>query len=455
MTPLPEDFPIYSPRVPTRKEMKNISSYEAEKLKQHLSEPQKLYKENIEVVDPQDSGKQVNATFFVSINKSTLGDFNEVDGFSFRAAGGCHVEQFSSLEEAKETAIQNSQRMIYKFGSSAKTSAQAFYDGLPYAIARSQFFDGSKCALHVDDYALLTDNRIGRVEKLTSLEKTLLEKLAKTINKHQGEFCTGTDVNWGGEYSNFIIRYCPFILGYSGEGHSRTKIKSTGNPGEFTAELLFRAGKRLAGERFDSRGYEDLAVLINGAGNVGSKIALKINEEYGDAVRLFIGDTEPKEELMSQLKNAKFVGKNAYDPSLNPHIFFTNTFGQSITHERIGIMEKWSNLGMLLGSENGKGAGETEEENRELAKRLLDNGIWTPPESLQTAGGIVSFVDALGHLWQEEGQVVRKEDVINYYVERQLEVLEQADKTNKLPSEIEEYDTLKFIAAFRKVNNLD
>lgn len=451
----PSTEPVsYSPRIPTKEDMDRVSSIELYQLKERLSHPPQVYQKDIEVVDPHDSGKQVNATFFVSINEPTLGDFNNVDGFQFKAGGGCHIEQFPSLEEAKQTAIRNSRRMIYKFGSSARTSSQAFYDGHPYAIPRSQFLSGSKCAIHVDDYALLTDGRNGPVDKLTTLEKMLLKEVASSINEHQGEFCTGTDVNWPGAYSNYIVKYCPFILGYSGEGNPKTKIKPTGNPGEFTAELLFRTGERLAEEKFNSYGYENLVVLINGAGNVGGKLAKKISDCHGKRVKLLIGDIEYKEELMSNLANAEFVGEDAYDTRLNPHILFTNTFGRSITHERIKVMEQWPNFRILLGSENDKGGGTNDEENIELAKRIFDDGIWSPPESLETAGGIISFVEALGHLWQEEGQNIKKEDVIDYYVERQLEVLKEADARALLPSQIEEDDTLRFIAAFRKVNGL-
>lgn len=157
------------------------------------------------------------------------------------AAGGCRYWQYADDEAALRDSLRLSRGMSYK-------NAMA---GLPMGGGKAVLF------------------------KRPGHDKTeaQLERLGVAINTLGGRYVTAEDVGMSDHDMTVIARRTRYVSGLP-VGHGA----AGGNPGPSTAEGVFRGMRAAVRHKLGREGFQGVHVAIQGLGNVGYSLAVRLAE---------------------------------------------------------------------------------------------------------------------------------------------------------------------------------
>jgi len=287
---------------------------------------------------------------------SQLSEFNElhimqdkkIDFFSIiclqrfgrgPALGGCRFVEYESKEQAIADAVRLSNAMSYK----------AAVSGLPH--------DGGKAIL------VRPKKLIDRI--------LLLKTFAQFVDSLGGKYITTVDSGTDPADMSIIKRYTPFV---TGDLEEATSVEN--NPSSSTALGLLNGLRCIARLLLGRPNLKNVHVAIQGAGNVGYRLAKLLHE---DGAKLTICDLNPAaaKRCVNEFKATEVAHNEIYD--IDCDIFSPCGLGQIINPETV----KRFKAKVIAGAANDQLM------DVELVNHLADRGIIYFPDFVINAGGLI------------------------------------------------------------------
>jgi len=211
-------------------------------------------------------------------------------------------------------------------------------------------------------------------------------------------------------------------------GGTKSPLASTGTP---TAYGELCAIKEACDFLYGTKDLSGKTIAIQGLGHVGFPLA-----EYllDDGARLVVADTDPgKVQQLQQRYGTERVSDVSPDEiyRVDAEVFSPCAMGGIITEERIPHFK----FKIMLGSANNQLKATSREGEIELAKKVADAGILFAVDWAHNTGGVI----AAAVLWQLQDEAT--EEQLKPKIELPCrthfrELLEQARKTGKTPTEL-------------------
>lgn len=308
---------------------------------------------------------------FVAIHNSTLGP----------ALGGTRIFPYAQRDDALKDVLRLAEAMTYKS-----------------AIAESGT-GGGKSVIIADPKKLKTPQ--------------LLRAFGQVINVLEGEYIAAEDVGSNVEDMLEIHETSPYVSALPLD-------TSSGDPSRFTAWGVFKGIQATAMKLFGSPSLKGKTILIQGLGNVGSKVA---NLVFWEGAHLILTDIDGN-RLQHQ---AKLYGAHAVDPhgflKIKCDILTPCALGGVLTREAIPSLR----------CQGIAGAANNQLENEEVAKLLMDAKILYAPDFVINAGGLINAASEFNHEGYDP-KFVR--DKVNHIYEILLNLMTQAEKNGKSTHQI-------------------
>lgn len=197
----------------------------------------------------------------------------------------------------------------------------------------------------------------------------LLRAYGRFVDRLNGRFITGQDVNLSPEDVRQIYKETKYVVGRS---------EKSGGPAPMTAIGVLLGIKAAVEFYWQQTNLEGLKVAVQGLGNVGQNLCKHLHE---NKVKLFVSDIDPnKAEKMQRLYGATVVApKEIY--SLNVEIFSPCALGGIINSSTISLIK----AKIIAGAAN------NQLDNEVIHSRLLqDKGIIYCPDYVINAGGLIN-----------------------------------------------------------------
>jgi leucine dehydrogenase len=314
------------------------------------------------------------------------------------ALGGLRIYDYPSREHALNDALRLAKAMTYKS-----------------AVAKVGM-GGGKSVL------------IGKPGKVKT--PAILHAYAAVLDTLKGEFIVGADVGVNSEDMLIIHQKTPYVVGFP-------KEKSNGDPSAFGAWGVFRGMQAVAQHLWHSNSLRRKKILIQGLGNLGSKLANLLYWEGADLIVTEKDDGKLHDHVLlygSQIANAQEFYRVPCD------IFAPCALGEVINPDTIDHLQ----CKAIAGSANNPLL------DQEMGDQLHKKGIVYAPDYIINAGGAISAAaefDPGGF----NPKIVR--DKVNDIYDILLTILEKSKKDNKptlkIANEIAEYN-LKNLIGTRK-----
>lgn len=229
----------------------NALLHEGQKLPQVQIEkiPVKGYEQVLKVTE-----KKSRLTAIIAIHDTTLGP----------ALGGIRIQQYPSFNDALEDALRLSRGMTYKS-----------------AIAEVGFGGGKS--------VIIADSKTQKTPEMLLAFGAAVEKLAGVYICAEDVGCTTADVR-------VVRRATKHVVGLP-------HVKSSGDPGPFTAWGTFRGIQSVAKKLYGSDSLEGKRVAVQGLGNVGGYL---VEHLFWAGAELILAD---KDQAKLEMFAAKYAAK--------------------------------------------------------------------------------------------------------------------------------------------------
>jgi leucine dehydrogenase len=212
---------------------------------------------------------------------------------------------------------------------------------------------------------------IGRPEEKTS---DLLRAYGRFVNRLNGRFITGQDVNLSPDDVREIGRETQYVVG--GE-------EKSGGPAPLTALGVLLGIKAAVEFRWQQENLEGLKVAVQGLGNVGKNLCKHLHEH---GAKLFVCDINPKRtEEIKRLYGAKVVEAHEIY-SLNVDIFSPCALGGIINSATLPKIQ----AKIIAGAANNQ----LEDEGLH-GRKLQEKGILYCPDYVINAGGLINVYNEM------------------------------------------------------------
>jgi leucine dehydrogenase len=336
--------------------------------------PVKGYKKVIEAIDTEHE-----LHCFIAIHNIELGP----------ALGGTRIYPYQSREKALNDVLRLSQAMTYK-SSLAKSGT-----------------GGGKSVIMGDPAKLKT--------------KKFLHAFGKVVDSLQGDYIAAEDVGTTAQDMLIIHETTPFVSALPTE-------TSSGDPSRFTAWGVYRSMQAAANKLWGKPSLKGKTILIQGLGNVGSKLA---NILFWDEANLIFEDVDMKKvKKEAILYGAKYT-ENVNFQDIECDIFAPCALGGVIDAKIVTSLK----CKAIVGAANNQLL------NEEAAIELKKLGILYAPDFVVNAGGLLNAVaefDPLGY----DAKAVRAK--VNHIYDTLTAIFADAEKKQKstleIANEIAEYN---------------
>jgi leucine dehydrogenase len=292
------------------------------------------------------------------------------------AAGGCRMWNYAGEQAAIDDALRLSRAMSYK-----------------NAIADLEL-GGGKCVIIGDSH--------------TDKTPALFEAVGDAVEQLGGRYWAAEDVGVTTDDLAAVRRRTAFVAGLVGHP------AASGDPSGVAAEGVFR-GIRLCVQRALNRDLRGVRVAIQGAGHVGSALAVKL---AAAGAELFIAD--PDEALAWEVKSrtgAEVVAPGTiFDTPAD--VFAPCAVGGTITTENLARLR----ARIIAGGANNPLA------NAEAGRAIWEKGLIYAPDFVINGGGIINVAGEIRALaagaafdpaWVE-GKLARLMQTLEEVLERSL-----------------------------------
>lgn len=281
------------------------------------------YQRVIEAQDPE-----AGLHCFIAIHDSTLGP----------AIGGTRTYPYSTREEALADALRLAKTMTYKNAA------------IPLG------FGGAKGVI-------IADPNKDKTEKLWLA-------YAEVVNSLEGNFITGENMGTNMEDVRIMHRKTPYVAPVSEETGS-------GEPSRFAARGVFRGIQAAAQSVWGSTSLQNKEILIQGLGNVGSKLAEFL---FWEGAKLLFVDVDAKKvQSLAKLYGAKIVPVEKFD-SVACDIFAPCAKGPVVTDQNVDRLP----CQVIAGGAN------SQLQHLEVGRALKEKGILYAPDFIINAGGVIN-----------------------------------------------------------------
>lgn len=325
------------------------------------------YKKVIEAKDPE-----CGLHSFIAIHDSSLGP----------ALGGVRIYPYLTDEEALTDVLRLAQAMTSKS-----------------AIAG--------CGTGGGKSVIIADQN-------TKTEE-LLRAFGAVVNSLGGDYIAAEDVGSTPEDMSIIRQATPFVS-------ALPTVTSSGDPSRFTAWGTLRGMQAAAQHLWGSSSLKNKSILIQGLGNVGSKLASFL---FWEGANLLIAEQDPQKALKeAALYGAQIIdAKDIYSTPCD--IFSPCAMGGIITKEIIPELK----CHIIAGSANNQLLSE------DLGIDLMDRKILYAPDYIINAGGLInatSEFDPNGY----DAKVVREK--VEHIYDTLLTLFNEAKENHRPTTEIAE-----------------
>jgi len=321
---------------------------------------------------------------FVAIHNSTLGP----------ALGGTRIFPYAHKDEALQDVLRLAEAMTYKS-----------------AIAESGTGGGKS--------VIIADPRKTKTPEL-------LRAFGQVVNALEGEYIAAEDVGSNVEDMLSIHETSPYVSALPLD-------TSSGDPSRFTAWGVFKGIQATAMKLWGSSSLKGKTILIQGLGNVGSKLASLIFWEGGHLVLTDIDALHL--EYQTKLYGAQAVSPKEFLKT-KCDILAPCALGNVITREVIPSLRCQA----IAGAANNQ----LEEAN--IGELLMRANILYAPDFVINAGGLINAASEFDHRGYDP-KFVR--DKVNHIYEILLNLMYQAEKngkaTNKIAMEIAQHNLTELV----------
>lgn len=325
------------------------------------------------VIEAKES--QTGLHCFVAIHNSTLGP----------ALGGTRIFPYADREDALKDVLRLAEAMTYKS-----------------AIAESGTGGGKS--------VIIADPQKNKTPEL-------LRAFGQVVNVLEGEYIAAEDVGSNVEDMLAIHETSPYVS-------ALPLSTSSGDPSRFTAWGVFKGIQAAATKLWGTSSLKGKTILIQGLGNVGSKLASLVFWEGG---HLILTDIDAAHlEHQSKLYGAQTVSPKEFFKT-KCDIMAPCALGNVITRQVIPFLRCQAIAG----------AANNQLEDADVGDLLMQAKIIYAPDFVINAGGLInaaSEFDESGY----DPKFVR--DKVNHIYEILLNLMNQAEKngkaTNKIAMEI-------------------
>jgi leucine dehydrogenase len=281
--------------------------------------------------------RQTGTWIFICLHDDTLGQMT----------GGTRMSQYDRPSDGLEDGMRLARGMTQKWA------------------ALGMQFGGAKAVLAVD-HPLRGDERRG-----------LLERYGGLIESLGGLFATGEDMGTTPEDFELIASKTAHVHGFNPE--TSTKM----NPGPFTAQGVFSGMRAAAGVVCGHRNLAGRTVLVQGAGQVGSRL---IDLLHQDGASILVTDlnSDAAEAAAARVGGEVIPPEDAY--SVECDVYAPCAVGATLNEDTIPQLK----CILVAGSANNQLAEVAD------AGRLLERGIAYCPDYVINGGGALAFGLLLG-----------------------------------------------------------
>lgn len=329
------------------------------------------------VIEAQDAESGLHC--FIAVHNTTLGP----------ALGGTRIYPYSNSNEALEDALRLAKAMTYKS-----------------AVAQDGMGGGKS--------VIIADPSKDKNEKL-------LLSFAEVVHHLQGDYIAAEDVGTTTDDMIVIRKKTPYVAALPTE-------KSSGDPSRFTAWGVFRGLQAVAKQLWHGTSLRKIPILIQGLGNVGSKLA---NILFWEGAELILNDLNPeKAHELAILYGAKTVDQRELFET-ECAIFSPCAMGGIINPQTLP----------LLKCQAVAGAANNQLKTPEMGQALMERKILYAPDYIINAGGIINAAAE----FDPEGYNPRNSrDKVNHIYDNLLYLFSKAEKehktTNQVADELAEYN---------------
>ncbi|MDY6777600.1 MAG: Glu/Leu/Phe/Val dehydrogenase dimerization domain-containing protein [Candidatus Nanohaloarchaea archaeon] len=254
------------------------------------------------------------------------------------ALGGTRIWDYEDEEAALKDVLRLSKGMAYK------------------AAAADLDLGGGKAVIMGDADEIKTDE--------------LLRVYGRAVQSLNGRYITAEDVNTEVEDMETVSEECDHVVGLA---------SGLGDPSPVTAHGVFHGMKACLEAVYDDDGVEDVDVVVQGAGKVGSALVEKLVEN-GANVTVSDIDEEKVQSLRERFDIDTVAPERVYEVECD--VFAPCALGGVIDDDTIPQLK----CDIVAGSANNQLA------ERVHAKKLGDRDILYAPDYVINAGGLITVV---------------------------------------------------------------
>jgi len=301
---------------------------EAQKSLQIENIPVKGYEKVLKVTD-----KKAGLTAIIAIHSTTLGP----------ALGGTRIQPYATFDAALEDALRLSKGMTYKA-----------------AVAEVGFGGGKS--------VIIANPKTEKTPEMLLAFGLAVEKLGGTYICAEDMGCTTEDVK-------IIRKTTKYVVGLA-------DVKSSGDPGPFTAWGTFRGIQSVVKRLYMTDSLEGKKVAVQGLGNVGKCL---IDSLFWAGADLIISDTDPAK---LQMYAAKYRAKAVHPSQIlktECDVLAPCAAGGIINDQTVGEFR----CKAIAGSANNQLLRDAH------AIALRDRGILYAPDFVINAGGLLNVAEEL------------------------------------------------------------
>jgi leucine dehydrogenase len=341
--------------------------------------PVEGYEKVIEAID-----SDVNLHCFVALHDCTLGP----------ALGGTRIFAYANSQEAFKDVLRLSKAMTYKS-----------------AIVENGLGGGKSVII---------------ANPLKDKNENLLFAFAEVLNYLKGSYIAAEDIGTTTDDMLILKKKTPYVCALPTE-------KSSGDPSRFTAWGVFQGLKAVAQKLWHTTSLQKKIIVIQGLGNVGSKLA---NILFWEGAELIFCDIDPVHvHKMCMLYGAKAVeAKDLF--SVKCDIFAPCALGGILNQDSIPLL----NCKAVAGGANNQLL------NPADGKLLMQKGILYAPDYIINSGGISNAAAEFDYAGYNP---IRVRDKVNRIYTLLMEVFNRSERERKPPNqvadELAEYNLLNGI----------
>jgi leucine dehydrogenase len=246
--------------------------------------------------------------------------------------------------------------------------------------------------------------------KLQTEERTaLLQRYGQLIESLCGAFRTGEDLGTSSEDMLLVSQYTRYVHGFDAQGQKR-------DPSPFTAHGVAAGMRAALTVAFGNSSFESRTVLIEGVGNVGSRLAEQLTAEGADLILADLDEGRAQE--VAEHLGASTV--SLVDVTATPcDVYSPCAIGATLNEETIPQLA----CRIVAGSANNQLRDAAD------AERLRQRDILYVPDFIINAGGAMAFAEIDQGLSDEEEILSRVAQIGTTSQEVLVEAAERGETT--------------------------